>query len=180
MPLPSRVWLCDPRSMSSPPPSTVIAAAHAHWTIYLPSIVVALVWAFIYGWAVTHHPVLAGVRAVALAVEALGVPVLIFFAAVRARLLLVAVRRESAESEAALYARSGFSRPKEVYVGAGEIVSVHVRRSLPQRLFGGGALDLKTLSGERLYFTDLDKPQAIADALARPARLEFGSVEKLG
>jgi hypothetical protein len=36
------------------------------------------------------------------------------------------------------------------------------------------------LSGERLYFTDLDKPQAIADALARPARLEFGSVEKLG
>lgn len=180
MPLPTRLRLCDPCPMTSPPPSSVIAAAHAHWTIYLPSIVVAVVWAAIYGWAVMHHPVLGGVRAVALAVEALGVPLLFFFAAVRARVLLVAVRREGVEGEAALYARSGFARPKEVYVGASEIVSIHVRRSLPQRLFGGGALDLKTLSGERLYFTDLDKPQAIASALVRPAREEFGTVEKLG
>lgn len=166
--------------MSSPPPSPATAAAHAHWTIYLPSILVALVWAAIYGWAATHQPVLGGVRAVALAVEALGVPLLLFFAAVRARILAVEVRRESADGEAALFARSGFARAREVHVGAREIASIRVRRSLPQRLFGGGALDIKTLSGETLFVTDLDKPEAIAQAMVRPVRQEFGHMEKLG
>jgi hypothetical protein len=164
---------------SSSAPSPAIAAARAHWTIYLPSIVVALVWAAIYGWAETRQPVLAGVRAAALAVEALGVPLLLFFAAVRARVLLLEVRPR-AGGEAVLFARSGFARPREVQVGAQEIASIRVRRSLPQRLFGGGALDLKTLSGESLWFPDLDRPDAIARALARPARGDFGHAEKLG
>ncbi|HEY4345604.1 MAG TPA: PH domain-containing protein [Parvibaculum sp.] len=168
--------------MSSPssPPSPATAAARAHWTIYLPSILVALVWAGIYGWAVRHQPVLAGVRGAALVVEALGVPLLLFFAAVRARVLLVEVRRsDGGEGEAMLYARSGFLRPREVHIGAREIASARVRRSLPQRLFGGGALDLKTLSGESLFFTDLDKPEAIAQAMVRPVRETFGHMENL-
>lgn len=164
---------------SQPPPSSpAVAAARAHWTIYLPSLVVALVWAAIYFWAVEHRPVLGGVRAVALAVEALGVPLLLFFAAVRARVLIVEVRRDES-GEAVLHARSGFARPREVQIGAGEIASVRVRRSLPQRLFGGGAVDIKTLSGESLRFADLDRPDAIAQALVRPAREAFGHMEAL-
>lgn len=172
--------LCDPWCMTSQPPSSLSAsaAAHAHWTIYLPSIVVALVWAGIYLWAVSHQPVLGGLRAVALVVEALGVPLLLFFAAVRARVLAVEVRmRDNGQVE--LYARSGFARPKEIHIGAQEIAAVHVRRSLPQKFFGGGALVLKTLSGDSLWFTDLDQPDAIAQALTRPVNDKFGTVEKL-
>lgn len=155
------------------------AVARAHWTIYLPTLVVALVWAGVYSWAQFHQPALPGIRSLALAVEALAVPLLLFFAAVRARVLIVEVRAGHGEGdELALHARSGFARPKEVWIGAREIASIRVRRSLPQRFLGGGALDLRTLSGEILWLTDLDRPEAIAQALALPGNTEFGRLEK--
>lgn len=172
--LPLLRCLCNPLPMSNPRPSSPPCAAHAHWTIYLPSVVVALVWAAIYGWAVTRQPVLGGLKAVALAVEALGVPALLAFAALRARVLEVTLR-----DGGVLYVRSGVLRPKAVAIGVNEVASVRLRRSLPQRLFGGGALDIKTLSGERLLITDLDRPAALVAALVVPARDDFGRPQDL-
>lgn len=167
--LPLARRLCNPHPMSNPRSSPPPCAAHAHWTIYLPSVVVALVWAVIYGWAASRQPELGGLKAVALAVEALGVPVLLAFAALRARVLEVALREGGV-----LHLRSGVLAPKEVTIGLDEVASVRVRRSVPQRLFGGGALDIKTLSGERLFIADLDRPDVIAAALVVPAHGEFG------
>lgn len=147
-----------------------LASARAHWTIYLPTLVVGAVWLAIYAWAELHEPPLAGLGALALAVEALGVPLLFFAAALRARLLTVDVwprGREGTEGAAAreLVLRDGFARPRSLRVGATEIATLRVRRSLPQRLFGGGALDLVMLSGERVFIADLDRPDEVAHAL---------------
>jgi uncharacterized membrane protein YdbT with pleckstrin-like domain len=161
--------------MSNPVVSEPLSAAHAHWTIYLPSLVVALVWAGVYLIAVWHQPVLEGLRALALAVEGLIVPILLFFAAVRARVLTAEMRDEGTR----LYVRSGFFRPQEISIGVSEIATVRVRRSLPQRFFGGGALDIKTLSGERVFVSDLDRPGVVAAALVSPRRAGFGRVEIL-
>ncbi|MDO8288747.1 MAG: PH domain-containing protein [Parvibaculum sp.] len=154
--------------------SPIPRVARAHWTIYLPSGVVALVWAAIYGWAAAHEPQLGALKALALAVEALGVPLLLFFAAVRARVLSVEVR-----GDGVLSMRFGFLRPREVSIGLHEIASVRVRRSFVQALLGGGALDVKTLSGERLFVTDLDHPDDIAAALVVPVRDDFGHTDTL-
>lgn len=172
--LPLARRLCNPHSMSNPPAFPPPCAAHAHWTIYLPSVVVAAVWAAIYGWAVTRQPELGGLKAVALAVEGLGVPVLFAFAALRARVLEVRLCEGGV-----LYLRSGVLAPREVTIGMDEVASVRVRRSLPQRLFGGGALDVKTLSGERVFVADLDRPDMIAAALVVPVHGEFGHPNNL-
>jgi hypothetical protein len=157
-----------------------IAAARAHWTIYLPSLAVALVWAGVYAYAAWHQPPLQGLRALALAVVALGVPMLLLSAALRARVLAVEVRPARRDGTALeFYARSGFIRPKEIWIGAREIASLRLRRSLPQRLFGGGALDLKTMSGETFRLADLDRPEAVAEALKRPPQTGFGHQEAL-
>lgn len=164
--------------MSNPSPSSLlepVVSARAHWTIYLPTLVVALVWAGIYGWAYSRDPGLEGLASVALLVEALGVPVLLFAAALRARVLTVELRKEGRE----LYLRSGVLRARDVGIGLSEIAHVRVRRSFPQRLLGGGALDIMTLSGERVFVADLDRPELVAAAIMPPARSEFGHEERL-
>ncbi len=160
-----------------------LARATAHWTIYLPTLAVGLVWLCIFAWAELHNPPLAGLRSLALAVEALGVPLLLSSAVLRARILTVEIWPRGREGTAAaaereLVLRDGFARPRSLRVGAPEIAAIRVRRSLPQRLLGGGALDLKMLSGERVFIADLDDPEAIAHALrlaaphhAQPERL---------
>ena len=162
--------------MSNPPviaPSSV--SARAHWTIYLPTLVVALVWAGIYGWAHWHDPVLNGLASVALFVEALGVPLLLLSAVLRARVLIVELRKDGRQ----LYMRTGVLRARDVAIGLSEIAHVRVRHSIPQRLWGGGALDITTLSGDRLLVTDLDDPEKVASAITPPAHSEFGHEEKL-
>lgn len=153
-----------------PGTSSPLAAARAHWTIYLPTFVVAAVWAAVHLWAALHEPPLASLRALSLAVELLAVPTLLFFAVLRARILTVEVKvRSDGEGRATgareLYLREGFGSPRELRIGADEIAFVRVRRSLVQRLLGGGALDVRTMSGERVWIGDLDAPDAVAHAV---------------
>lgn len=150
-------------SLRDTPP---IASARAHWTIYLPTLVVALIWAAVYGWAVLRDPPLNGLRALALAVEALAVPLLFSSALLRARILTLEVRQRARDGGRELLLRQGFSQMRQVRVGADEVAFAHVRRSLPQRFLGGGALDIRTMSGERFCVSDIDRPESIADALA--------------
>ena len=139
-----------------------------------PSVLVALVWACIWVWAAHREPALGGIKSLALAVEVIGVPCLLFFAAVRARILSASV-----QGNGVLTLRSGFLRPREISIGLLEIVSVRVRRSLMQRMLGGGALDVKTMSGERVLVNDLDHPDEIAAALVVPVRDDFGRSDTL-
>lgn len=143
----------------------------------MPSLLIAVCWAVVYVLAVRHEPMRHGLKALALAVEALIVPVMALFAAVRARVLLVEVLERP--QGLALYVRTGFLRPREVSIGAGEVASVRVRRGWVNWIFGGGALEIATLSGERVFVNDLDHPQRISDALVVPVQNKFGRMEKL-
>ena len=154
----------------TPQPTDPLASARAHWTIYLPSAVVALVWAVVYFWANLHEPPLTALRSLSIAVEILAVPPLLFVAAIRARIIAAEVRavRERGGAPTGprqLWLRQGFGRMSEVRIGADEIAFVRVRRSLAQRLCGGGALEIRTMSGERVWIGDLDRPDAIAHAI---------------
>lgn len=179
LPLPLGRCLCNPSIMSNPssftPPDHLPLTVRAHWTIYLPSLVVALVWAGVYGWAVTREPALDGLASVALLVEALGVPLLLIFAALRARVLRVELCKAGKE----LYLRTGVLRARDVTIGLDEIAHARVRRSIPQRFLGGGALDIVTLSGERIFVADLDHPDLVATAIAPLAHTKFGQEERL-
>ena len=57
----------------------------AHWTIYLPSLVVALTWAGVYFWAIWQEPPLAAIRSIALAIESVVVPLLLVHAFLRGK-----------------------------------------------------------------------------------------------
>lgn len=139
-----------------PPVPAEAAAAAAHWTIYLPTLVVAFTWGIVFLWAGWQEPALEAIKAIALVIEAVVVPFLFIHAFLRARVLRAAAR------EGALTAEWGFPVRKRLALDMGEVVLAQVRRSHAQRLFGGGALALIERSGKRHLIADLDRPEEIA------------------
>ncbi|MEX0840238.1 MAG: PH domain-containing protein [Parvibaculum sp.] len=133
--------------------------SRAHWTIYLPSLVVAAVWALAYFWADTREPPLAAIRSIALAIEAAVVPLLLAHAFMRARNLHVAVTAGELE------ARWGALWRRKLVLPLRDIATAAVRPSLAQRFFGGGALALTLGNGERYLIADLTDPEAAARAI---------------
>lgn len=132
----------------------------AHWTIYLPSLVVAAVWALVYLWADTREPPLAAIRSVALAIEAVVVPLLLLHAFMRARALRVAI------ADGALDAQWGFPWRRRLALPLRDIAVAQVRPSVAQQVFGGGALALTLGNGKRHLIADLDEPEEAARAVA--------------
>lgn len=130
--------------------------ARAHWTIYLPSIAVALLWAAFYLRARFGVPEMPSIATLCLIVEAVAVPVLLLLAWGRARNLLVM------PSSGDLLLVSGFPLKQELRVADKELLAVRVRRGPVQRLFGGGAIVVTLASGKRVVINDLDRPGDIA------------------
>src|SRR5690606_34617825 len=90
-PLSMAAGFCNPPPMSQSAadssPSARPLRRGAHWTIYLPSLVVALTWAGVYFWAIWQEPPLAAIRSIALAIESVVVPLLLVHAFLRGRVL---------------------------------------------------------------------------------------------
>ncbi|PKQ02608.1 MAG: hypothetical protein CVT72_16750 [Alphaproteobacteria bacterium HGW-Alphaproteobacteria-11] len=141
-------------------PAAAPVLFRAHWTIYLPSLVVAAVWAFVYLWADTREPPLAAIRSVALAIEAVVVPLLLLHALMRARSLRVAI------AAGAIDAQWGFPWRRRLALPLREIAAVQVRPSIAQRLFGGGALALTLGNGKRHLIADLGEPAVVVRIVA--------------
>lgn len=136
----------------------------AHWTIYLPSLVVAVTWAFVYLWAVSRDPALSAIAAIALAIEAVVVPLLLVHAFLRARVLM-------AEAGAGrLHAVAGFPFRQHLDIAFDDIAVAQVRRPVAQRLLGGGALAIITRQGKRHLIADLADADAIAAAINNAIR----------
>ena len=131
----------------------------AHWTIYLPTLVVAVTWTVVYFWAEWQDPPLLAIRSIALAVESVVVPVLFIHAFLRARVL----RAEVTGGE--LRIGWGFPLRRSLRLDVGELALAQVRRSYAQRGLGGGALALIERSGKRHLIADLARPEAIAAAI---------------
>lgn len=147
------------QSDTSSPPLAHAPRTGAHWTIYLPSLVVALTWAVVYFWAIWQEPPLIAIRSIALAIESVVVPLLLVHAFLRARILRAEI------TEGKLDAAWGFPYRRRLQLDIGEISLAQVRRSLAQRRFGGGALALIARGGERYLIADLARPEEIAAAI---------------
>ncbi|ABS63904.1 hypothetical protein Plav_2290 [Parvibaculum lavamentivorans DS-1] len=135
------------------------ARSGAHWTIYLPTLVVALTWTVVYFWADRQEPPLTAIRAIALAIEAVVVPLLLSHAFLRARVLRAEVAGEAAAIE------WGFPLKRKLRLDIADIALAQVRRSYAQRYFGGGALALIGADGKRYLIADLARPEEIAAAI---------------
>tara|TARA_R110002110_G_scaffold18212_1_gene76712 strand:- start:3018 stop:3509 length:492 start_codon:yes stop_codon:yes gene_type:complete len=148
------------------PSSAATASSGAHWTIYLPSLVVALTWTVVYFWATWREPPLHAIGAIALVIEAAVVPLLLVHAALRARVLRATV------AEGVLDIRWGFPFKRHLRLGLPGIALAAVRRSYAQRYFGGGALGLILEGGKRHLIADLARPDVIAAAVNDSIRKE--------
>lgn len=141
------------------PSSGDVPRSGAHWTIYLPSLVVALTWTVVYLWADWQTPPLEAIRSIALAIEAVVVPLLLLHAFLRARVLRAGI------ADGAVDISWGFPLRKRLHLDLPQIALAQVRRSQAQRLFGGGALALICADGKRHLVADLARPEAIAAAI---------------
>ncbi len=135
--------------------------ARAHWSIFLPALAAALLWALVYLWADNWTPRLSAMASLALAVEGLIVPILILHAWGRTRVLGLRVGTRGLE------ARAGFPRRRVIEVGAREIAELDFGQSPLQRYFGAGRLDIRTESGARIRLDDLADAVAAASAVRR-------------
>jgi len=142
-----------------PPVPESPVSSGAHWTIYLPTMVVTVTWAIVYFWAEWQEPPLLAIGGIALAVESVVVPLLLGHALLRARVL----RAEVAGGE--LRVEQGFPFRRRLRLDVRELALAQVRRSFAQRRFGGGALALIERSGTRHLIADLAKPEALAAAI---------------
>lgn len=141
-----------------PPREDQRPIAKAHWTIYLPSLVVALLWAGFYLRARFGEPPMPAIATLCLIVEAAAVPVLLMLAWGRARNLLVML------SSGDLLTRAGFPLKRERRIAMSDISRMAVRRGPVQRLFGGAALVVTLTSGARHVVNDLDHADVIVAA----------------
>jgi hypothetical protein len=142
-----------------PPVPESPVSSGAHWTIYLPTMVVMVTWAIVYFWAEWQEPPLLAIGGIALAVESVVVPLLLGHALLRARVL----RAEVAGGE--LRVEQGFPFRRRLRLDVRELALAQVRRSFAQRRFGGGALALIERNGTRHLIADLAKPEALAAAI---------------
>lgn len=148
--------------MKQPAASSIRSGAH--WTIYLPSLAVAGTWGLVYFWAATREPALAAIAAIALAIEAVVVPLLFVHAFLRARVL-------QAEAGAGrLLLVSGFPLRRQLDIAFDDIAVAQVRRPVAQRLLGGGALAVITRQGKRHLVADLADADAVAAAINNAIR----------
>ena len=147
------------RSGGADPVATFVA--RAHWSIFLPALVVALLWGLVYLLADNWTPRLSGIASVSLVVEAVIVPLLFLHAWGRAYVLGLRVGGRGLE------ARAGFPRRGVIEVGAREIAELDFGQSPLQRYFGAGRLDIRTESGARIRLDDLADAKAAAGAVRR-------------
>lgn len=145
-------------------PAASAIRSGAHWTIYLPSLAVAATWALVYLWAMSREPALSAIAAIALAIEAVVVPLLLVHAFLRARVLQVEI------ADGAVRLASGFPVLRRQEISLDEIAVSQVRRPLAQRFLGGGALALITRQGKRHLVADLADPDAISAAINNAIR----------
>ncbi|MEQ8267242.1 MAG: hypothetical protein RH982_08595 [Parvibaculum sp.] len=147
------------QAAENPSPSEPPIRTGAHWTIYLPSLVVAVTWMVVYFWAIWQEPPLGAIRAVALAIESVVVPLLLVHAFLRARVLRAEI------SDGTLELAWGFPYRRHAQLDIAEISLAQVRCSFAQRRFGGGALALIARGGKRYMVADLAQPEEIAAAI---------------
>lgn len=135
--------------------------ARAHWSIYLPTFVIAVSWGAFYLWADAQEPALEGLRALAGAVVVAGVPLLLGHAWMRARTARFEVEGGR------LSVRSGWPVTRALHADLRDVAAVSARRSRLQKRLGAGTLDVRFADGRSISLADVAEPDTLAEEVMK-------------
>lgn len=144
-------------------------ATRTHWSIYLPALLVSLIWGALLVWADAQEPTLVSVRWLALVIEAFFVPALYFAAWVRAW------GSEFVLGEGLYVRKSGFKSEK-IGAALSMVERVCVRQSLLQRLLGAGTLDIYLKGGRVISLSDMARVRRAEEAFGNATRTTGSAV----
>lgn len=130
-----------------------------HWSIYLPALSIAILWAGILFWADRREPPLETLRLLALAVEAVAVPALYLWAFLRARGSEVVV------SSDAISLSTGGRDPEKVEVDPTSVSRVRVAQSYVQKLVDAGQIRIDLSDGRQFVLDDMSAPVRVRDRI---------------
>ena len=134
-----------------------------HWTVFLPSLVIALLYGGLWSWF-SAGDAADGLARVALLVVAVGVPMLLAHAAIRF------FGAEIVTADEALIARPGVPKRTEARVRVEDVVTVSIRRGLIGRVFDVGTVIVTDRSGQSVAVPDMAAPWRVAEYVE-----EFGA-----
>ncbi len=130
-----------------------------HWSIYLPVLTIAILWAGILFWADRREPPLETLRLLALAVEAIAVPGLYLWAFLRAR------GSEIIVSPDAVSLSTGGRRPEQINVDPASVSHVDVAQSYLQKLVDAGQIRIGLSDGRQFVLDDMSAPVRLSDMI---------------
>lgn len=131
----------------------------AHWTIFLPSLVVACLYGGLWLVLAAFGRADMALARLLLIVFVVGVPLLLVHAALRHRSCRLVI------GDSRLWCRHGWFRPRWRRIALADVDTVSAARSLFGRLLGGGAVVIRFKDGETLKLDDLDAPLTAARAI---------------
>tara|TARA_R110002096_G_scaffold200624_2_gene384576 strand:- start:245 stop:691 length:447 start_codon:yes stop_codon:yes gene_type:complete len=141
-----------------------------HWSIYLPALSISILWAGVLFWADGREPPLETLKLLALAVEAIAVPLLYLWAFFRARGAAVEVTSDD------IAISTGGRRPEKVRVGIASVSNVQTAQSYLQKLVGAGQVRIDIADGRQFVLDDMSAPDRIVEAI----RPDQEGVDKVG
>lgn len=142
-----------------------LARHEAHWTLFLPAIIVALLYGGLWVSLLAAGKGDTALARVLLLVLLMVVPVLLVRAYLRFQSFGLLIGRQ------ALTYRRGWVRPRWHRIQMDSLASVRAVLNPLNRLFGGGALEFTGVDGRKFRFYDLKAPEQAARQISRRVRV---------
>lgn len=132
----------------------------AHWHIFMPTVIIAVL--YIFGWVTLYFMGLSGggLARLFIVVLAVGVPILFAHAFLRYQTIAIEIY------ESHLQYHTGWPKAEPVRLPYGMIKNARSTRGLSGRLFGGGTVVLRLIAGEAIGVADVEKPELVVEKIA--------------
>jgi len=131
----------------------------AHWHLFIPTIVIAVMYSFSWGVLVALGRIDTAIARLFVVVMAVGVPLLAAHAFLRYQTIRLQI------NEAGVLCHPGWPKEMLIEIDAGLIEKIVVKRGLAGRLFGGGALVLHLATGSKVVIADLGDPDKARETI---------------
>ena len=148
-------------SRASPDTQDGTARHKAHWTIFLPAILIALLYGGSWLSLLAAGKGDTALARIALLVLMMVVPVLLVRAYLRFQSFGLLIGRQ------ALTYRRGWVRPRWHRIQMESLASVRAVQTPFSKLFGGGALEFTGIDGRKFRFYDVKAPEQVARQISR-------------
>ncbi len=135
----------------------------AHWHIFVPTVAIGLLYSFAWLFLAYLGKSDSGLARLFIVVMAVGVPLLAAHAFLRFQTIRLQI------NEKHLLCHPGWPKELPIDVPPEMIDSVKVRRGLSGRLFGGGTVVIKLVTGNTIAIADLANPEKARAAIMEVA-----------